>query len=306
MNELERKRAANLWEPFARKFPPVAKACQFEASPALEFCDIGGLDDAKDEILTYACAATEPEIYSRWGTVAPSGLLLIGPDGSGKSLLAAALATRTETPFLKIRVARLALQLVHAGGKAGDLLQGWGETLAEIKHVTVYFDELDFAHDPSLGAPRMDLPTSQLSDFLLELIDTTMGVTEALTLGGTSRPDTLSPIYFQPGRFERVVSVNPFVPGDVIAALEIQSAKAEKRAGRRLFGKVDWPRVIDQNREASIGSWVQLMHAVLRRKARCDAADDKPGEVTTEDVLAEVDRTKRATVRLPTTSGRYL
>ena len=306
MNELERKRAANLWEPFARKFPAVAKACQFEASPALEFGDIGGLDDPKDEILTYACAATEPEIYSRWGTVAPSGLLLIGPDGSGKSLLAAALATRTETPFLKIRVARLALQLVHAGGKAGDLLQGWGETLGEIKHATVYFDELDFAHDPSLGAPRMDLPTSQLSDFLLELIDTTMGVTEALTLGGTSRPDTLSPIYFQPGRFERVVSVNPFVPADVIAALEIQSAKAEKRAGRRLFGKVDWPRVIDQNREASIGSWVQLMHAVLRRKARCEAADDKPGEVTTEDVLAEVDRTKRATVRLPTTSGRYL
>ena len=195
---------------------------------------------------------------------------------------------------------------MHAGGKAGDLLQGWNETLAEIKHVTVYFDELDFAHDPSLGAPRMDLPTSQLSDFLLELIDTTMGVTEALTLGGTSRPDTLSPIYFQPGRFERVVSVNPFVPGDVIAALEIHAAAAEKRAGRRLFEKVDWPRAIDQNREASIGAWIQLMHAVLRRKARCDAADDKPGLVTTEDVLAEVDRFKRATVRLPTTSGRYL
>jgi ATP-dependent 26S proteasome regulatory subunit len=306
MNELERKRAANLWEPFARKFPPVAKACEFSASPAVQFSDIGGLEDAKDEVLTYACAATEPEIYSRWGTVAPTGLLLIGPDGSGKSLLAAALATRTETPFLKIRVARLALQLVHAGGKAGELLQGWAETLTEIKHVTVYFDELDFAHDPSLGAPRMDLPTGQLSDFLLELIDTTMNVTEALTLGGTSRPDTLSPIYFQPGRFERVVSVNPNVPGDVLAALEIHALAAEKRAGRRLFEKLDWLRVIEQNRDASIGAWVQLLHAVLRRKARCDAADDKPGLVTTEDVLAEVDRFKRATQRLPTTSGRYL
>ena len=306
MNELERKRAANLWEPFARKVPPVAKACLFSASPTVHFGDIGGLEDAKDEVLTYACAATEPEIYSRWGTVAPSGLLLIGPDGSGKSLLAAALATRTETPFLKIRVARLALQLLHAGGKAGELLQGWAETLGEIKNVTVYFDELDFAHDPTLGAPRMDLPASQLSDFLLELIDTTIGVTEALTLGGTSRPDTLSPIYFQPGRFERVVSVNPIVPGDVIAALEIHSAAAEKRAGRHLFGKVDWPRAIEQHREASIGAWVQLMHAVLRRKARCDAADDKPGEVTTEDVMAEVDRFKRATLRLPSTGGRYL
>ncbi|MFI5316035.1 MAG: AAA family ATPase [Myxococcota bacterium] len=306
MNEIERKRAANLWEPFARKFPPVAKACEFSATPQVAFDSIGGLEDAKDEILTYACAATEPEIYGRWGTFSPSGVLLIGPDGSGKSLLAAALASRTETPFLKIRVARLALQLMHAGGKAGDLLQGWQETLAEIKRVTAYFDELDFAHDPSLGMPRLDLPTSQLSDFLLELIDTTMAVAGSLTVGGTSRPDTLSPIYFQPGRFERIVSVTPLVPGDVIAALEIHSSAAEKRAGRKLFAKIEWQRAIEQNREASIGSWIQLLHAVLRRKARCDAAAESPGEVTIEDVLAEVDRFKRATLRLPATSGRYL
>ena len=306
MNEVERKRAANLWEPFARKFPPVAKACSFVAMPAVSFADVGGLEDAKDELLTYACAATEPEIYERWGTFSPSGLLLIGPDASGKSLLAGALAARTETPFLRIGVARLALQLIHSGGKAGELLQGWQETLAEIKKLTVYFDELDFAHDPALGAPRADLPISQLSDFLLELIDVTIGISQSLTVGGTSRPDTLSPIYFKPGRFERIVAVNPVFPGDVIAALEIHSVAAEKRPGRKLFARIDWQRVIEQNREASIGSWVQLMHAVLRRKARCDAASEQPGEVTTEDALAEVDRFKRATLRLPVPSGRYL
>src|SRR5262245_51556860 len=130
MNELERKRAANLWEPFVRKFPPIAKACQFDPSPEIGFDDIGGLEDAKDELLTYACAATEPEIDARWGTVEPSGLLLIGPPGSGKTLLAGALATRTETPFLIIRSPRLVVQILHAGGKAGELLQAWQETLA--------------------------------------------------------------------------------------------------------------------------------------------------------------------------------
>ena len=306
MNELERKRAANLWEPFARKFPPVAKACTLVATPATTLADIGGLEDAKDEIVTYACAATEPEIYERWGTFAPSGLLLIGPAGSGKSLLAAALAARTETPFLRIGVARLVLQLVHAGGKPADLLQGWLETLLEIKRLSVYFDELDFAHDPALGAPRLDLPVSPLSDFLLELIDTTIGVTQSLTVGSTSRPDTLSPVYFQPGRFERIVAVTPLFPSDVMAALELHTAAAEKRAGRKLFAKIDWQRVIEQNRDSSIGAWVQLMHAVLRRKARCDAASERPGEVTTDDALAEVDRFKRATLRLPVPSGRYL
>jgi hypothetical protein len=72
--------------------------------------------------------------------------------------------------------------------------------------------------------------------------------------------------------------VNPVVPGDVIAAMAIHSAAAEKRAGRKLFEGIDWTRVIEQNREASIGNWVRLVHAVLRRKARCDA-DDKPGLV---------------------------
>ena len=306
MNEIERKRAANLWEPFVRKFPPVAKSCDFTASPEIGFGDIGGLDEAKDELLTYACAATDPDVYERWGTFPASGLLLIGPNGSGKTLLAAALATRTETPFLVIRAPRLALQILHAGGKIGDLLQAWQETLAEIKRITVYFDELDFAHDPSLGAPRPDLPAPQLGDFLLELIDVTIGVTETLMLGSTSRPDTLSPIYFEPGRFERIVSVNPIVPGYVIAAMAIHSMAAEKRAGRKLFEGIDWTRVIEQNREASIGNWVRLVHAVLRRKARCDAADDKPGVVTTEDLMSEVARFKKATGRLPVASGRYL
>lgn len=306
MNELERKRAANLWEPFSRKFPPVAKSCEFTASPAIGFEDIGGLEDAKDELLTYACAETDPEVYARWGTFSPSGLLLIGPPASGKTLLATALAARTETPFLHIRSPRLALQILHAGVKVGDLIQGWQDTLAEIKRITVFFDELDFAHDPSLGGPRLDLPATQLGDFLLELIDSTIGVTSTLMLASTSRPDTLSPVYFEPGRFERIVSVIPIVPGDVIAALLIHATAAEKRAGRKLFDHIDWQRAIEQHRESSIGNWVRLMHAVLRRKARCDAADDKPGLVTTEDLMSEVDRFKKATVRLPVSSGRYL
>jgi ATP-dependent 26S proteasome regulatory subunit len=306
MNELERKRAANLWEPFARKFPPVAKSVEMSASPNVEFEGVGGLDEAKDELLTYACAATEPEVYARWGTFSPSGLLLIGPPGSGKTMLAAALATRAETPFLAIRCPRLAVQILHAGGKVAELLQGWQEVLNEIRNVTVFFDELDFAHDPSLGPPRLDLPTAQLSDFLLELIDTTIGVTDSLVLGSSSRPDTLSPVYFEAGRFERIVAVVPIIPSDVVEALLIHVAAAEKRAGRKLFERIDWQRAIEQNRESSIGNWVRLLHAVLRRKARCEAALESAGLVTTEDVLAEVDRFKKATGRLPVSSGRYL
>ena len=302
----ERERAANLWEPFARKFPQIAKSTEFDRDPSTGFEDIGGLEEPKDEILTYACAATDPEVYSRWGTGKPSGLLLIGPESCGKTLLVRALARHAGTPFVNVDVPRLAVQVMHAGGQVGELLQSWRQTLAEIERATVFFCELDFMHDLTLGGPRPEIPVGPIADFLLELVDETILLDTPLVGGSTARPDTLSPIWFEPGRFERVVSVQPVVPGDVIAALEIHARQAEERAGRALFERVDWARAIEKDRSSGIGDWVRVLHAVLRRKARGDAADESPGGVTTEDVLAEVDRAKKAAKRLPARSGTYL
>ena len=304
--DLERTRAENLWEPFARKFPAIAKSCTFDAFASLDVSDIGGLDDAKEEVLTYACAATDPQVYQRWGTAQPSGLLLIGPSGSGKTMLAEALATRAQMPFLLVRVPKLVLQVVHASGSAGDLLQGWIAALEELPPITAFFDELDFQQELAEGPPRPGLPTGPIGDFLLELVDSVVRTDHALLVGSTSHPDTLSHTFLEPGRFERLVTVTPSVPGDVVAALEIHAARAEQRAARKVFQDVDWVKIADQNREASIGNWVRLLHAVLRRKARCDAADENPDLVSTDDVLGEVERFKKATNRLPTNVGRYL
>jgi len=304
--KLQRERAANLWDPLRRKFPPIAKSTEMVPAPQVSFDQIGGLEEPKDEILTYACAATEPEVYARWGTQAPTGLLLIGPSGCGKTMLAEALATRTELPFLRIGVPRLAAQVMHAGPGAAQLLGAWRDTLAEISRVTVFFDELDFMHDMTMGGPRPDVPVGSIADFLLELVDETIALETCLVVGSTARPDTLSPIFFEPGRFERVVSVQPVIPGDVIEALEIHARAAEQRAGRTLFKDVSWAKAIEKDRSSSIGDWVRLLHAVLRRKARCEAASETAAGITTEDILEEVDRFKKASRRLPARSGTYL
>lgn len=298
-----RERASNLWSSFERKFPPIAKATQMDARPEVGVDQIGGLAAAKEEVLTYACGATDPEVYARWGTAAPSALLLIGREGVGKTLLAQALATRGGTAFVRVAVPRLVVEVVHRGGQVGELLEQWSQTFAELPPVTCFFDELEFSQAEEIGSRRPDLPVGPIMDFLLDLIERTIASPQALVVGATSHPDTLRRAFLAPRRFERVVEVNPILPDDVVAALVLHKDAAEKRAGRPLFAEVEWERVVGTDAGPSTGEWVRLLHAVLRRKARCEAAHETTGPVTTEDLLHEVDRSRRTRGRLPASGG---
>jgi ATP-dependent 26S proteasome regulatory subunit len=284
------ERTQNLWSSFGRKFEPMARATQIYPDPQLELSQIGGLASSKDEILTYACAATDPGVYSRWGTYPPSGLLLIGGRGVGKRLLAKALATRTHSAFLSVAIPRLVLEIIHEGVKVGDLLNAWSQTLSEMPPLTVHFDELEFSQAQEIGGRRPDLPIGPIMDFLLDIVDRTVAAESHLVVGSTNHPGTLRPAFLEPGRFERLVEVEPVYPGDLVEALEIHAARSEKRAGHTLFDQVNWKEVIERYRMSTTGDWIRIMHAVLRRKARCEAAGDTTSLVTTQDLFYEVDR----------------
>ncbi|MEE9607848.1 MAG: AAA family ATPase [Myxococcota bacterium] len=304
---IHRERTQNLWASFARKFEPIAQATDIDPLPEFELGKIGGLAAAKEEILTYGCAATDPDVYGRWGTVPPSGMLLIGSRGVGKVLLAKSLATLTETSFLSVGVPRLVVEVIHRGGKVGELLNGWSQALAELPPLTVFFNELEFSQAEELGARRPDLPVGPVMDFLLDLIDRTIAADSPLVIGSTSHPDTLRRAFVQPGRFERIVEVNPSFPEDIVEALRLHAADAEKRAGHALFDEVDWHAVVSNTRDPSTGDWVRIMHAVLRRKARCEASGESVGCVTTQDLLDEVERFMQAHHRLALPGrGTYL
>lgn len=306
--EIRQERAQNLWSSTARKFPPLARATTLEPAPDVGPEQIGGLAAAQEEVLTYACAMTSPEIYASWGTFPPSGLLLLGQAGCGKTLLARGLATRASTAFLDIQVPRLALEVLHQGGKVGDLLEAWSQVLEEMPPTTVYFHELEFFQAQDLGGRRSDLPVGPMLDFLVELTDRAAAAGDTLVVASTSYPDSLRPAFVRPGRFERIVDVMPDFPDDVVAALVIHARAAEKRAGRSLFGDVDWRDVVSRFREPSVGEWIHLMHGVLRRKARCESADGEVSPIATGDLLAELDRFRHTLKRLPrpTPAGTYL
>lgn len=301
--DVRRERTQNLWTSFARKFPPLLKAVQLDPAPEEGFERIGGLAGPKEEVQTYACAATHPEVYAHWGTFPPSALLLIGQRGVGKHLLATALASRAQMGFLHVSVPQLVLQLLHTTGQAGALMSEWSQALSEMPPVVVFYDELEFSLAHEFGARRTDIPVGPVMDFLLDLVDRTIAVETTLVVGSTSYPDSLRQAFLLPGRFERVVEVSPIYPDDVVAALAIHAVDAEKRAGRPLFEGIDWPQVVQQLREPSPGDWVRLLHAVLRRRAGCEVSGATPRAITTQDFLEEVDRVRRARARLPSTAG---
>lgn len=304
---VQQERAQNLWNSASRKLPALARATTLVLAPEVGAEQIGGLEEAQEEVLTYACTMTNREIYAAWGTFPPSGLLLIGQHGCGKSLLAQALATRARTAFLRIDVPRLALELVHGAVKGNELIEAWSGLLADMPPTTVFFHELEFMQAAEIGGDRMDLPLGPIMDFLCELTDRTVAHDQTLLVGSTSHPDTLRPAFALPGRFERVVEVTPGYPDDIVAALRIHARAAEKRAGRTLFGEVDWLDVVNRFREPSIGEWVGVMHAALRRKARSECGASEPGPVTTADLLVDVEVLRRTFKRLRTTAaGTYV
>ncbi len=305
--QLLRERTQNLWSSFARKVEPISRSTQLEAMPEVSVDRIGGLASAKEEILTYACAATNPEVYAQWGTHPPSGLLLIGQRGSGKRLLAQVLASQTGTSFLVVNLPRLVLEVIHRGGKVGELLDGWSQTLPELPPLTVFFDELEFSQAEEIGARRPDLPVGPVMDFLLDLVDRTIAIGKDLVVGSTAHPDTLRHAFSQPGRFERVVEVNAEYPDDIVDALKLHAHDAERSSGRTLFAEIDWKSVVGSFRGPAIGDWIHILHSVLRRKARCQAAGEPASEVTTQDLAKEVDRYRRTAARVgPPQRGNYV
>ena len=285
----------------------LERSTHLDPLPDFDMSHIGGLAGPKEEILTYGLAATNPKVYARWGTFPPSGMLLIGDPGVGKNLLAKALSSLTQTSFLRVNVPRLVIEVIHQGGKVGELITGWSEIMAEMPPVTVFFEELEFSQAQEIGTRRPDLPIGPVMDFLLDLVDRTIAAERCLVVGATSHPNTLRQAFNRPGRFERIVEVTPEFPGDIVAALQVHAGEAENRAGRSLFDEVDWNAVVGQHREPSTGDWIRILQAVLRLKARCEAAGEPVSRVTTLDLQQEVTRFKQAHRRLALPqSGNYL
>ncbi len=176
-----------------------------KSSDGIKFSDVAGVDEAKDNLTEIVDYLHNPEKYREIGASMPKGLLLVGPPGTGKTMLAKAVAGEANVPFFSMSGSEFVEMFVGMGAsKVRDLFKQAKEKAPCI----VFIDEID-----AIGKKRdgnfsgNDEREQTLNQLLTEMdgFDDNSGV---IILAATNRPESLDPALTRPGRFDRRVPVD--------------------------------------------------------------------------------------------------
>jgi len=191
--------------------------------PDVTFADVAGQENAKREVEELVDFLRRPDHYRRLGAEVPRGVLLMGPPGSGKTLLARALAGEAGVPFFSITGSEFIEVFVGVGASR---VRHLFETAKKHAPSIVFIDELDSVgrtRGTGLGGGN-DEREQTLNQILAEM-DGFSGHEAVIVLAATNRPDVLDPALLRPGRFDRHVTLDLPDMKDRIAILKVHSRK---------------------------------------------------------------------------------
>ena len=175
-----------------------------KSSNGIKFSDVAGEDEAKENLAEIVDYLHNPKKYSEIGASMPKGILLVGPPGTGKTMLAKAVAGEANVPFFSMSGSEFVEMFVGMGAsKVRDLFKQAKEKAPCI----VFIDEIDAIgkkRDGNLGGN--DEREQTLNQLLTEM-DGFEGDTGVVILAATNRPESLDPALTRPGRFDRRVPV---------------------------------------------------------------------------------------------------
>lgn len=187
--------------------------------PQVTFSDVGGLDSVKEDIRRRILHPLQhPELYRQYGRQAGGGILLYGPPGCGKSLLAKAIAGEISARWMEVGIHEI---LDMWMGNSEKNLHALFQKAREMAPTVLYFDEID-----ALAADRHDMRRSAgrttINQFLSELDGSTASNEGVLVFGATNSPWHLDPAFRRPGRFDRILFAPPPDESGREAILRIQ------------------------------------------------------------------------------------
>ncbi|MDQ2097158.1 MAG: ATP-dependent zinc metalloprotease FtsH [Tychonema bourrellyi B0820] len=179
---------------------------QMEAKTGVMFDDVAGIEDAKEELQEVVTFLKKPERFTAIGAKIPRGVLLIGPPGTGKTMLAKAIAGEAGVPFFSISGSEFVEMFVGVGAsRVRDLFRKAKENSPSI----VFIDEIDaVGRQRGAGIGGGNDEREQTLNQLLTEMDGFEGNSGVIIIAATNRPDVLDSALLRPGRFDRQVTVD--------------------------------------------------------------------------------------------------
>ena len=273
---LSRRMMKNMGGPNAMAFGKSNAKMYVKSSEGIKFSDVAGEDEAKENLKEIVEYLHDPGRYREIGATMPKGILLVGPPGTGKTMLAKAVAGEANVPFFSISGSEFVEMFVGMGAsKVRDLFKQAKEKAPCI----VFIDEIDaIGQKRNSGQLGGNDEREQTLNQLLTEMDGFEGNSGVIILAATNRPDSLDPALTRPGRFDRRVPVE--LP-DLKGREEILKVHARKVA---LAPGIDFNTVA---RMASGASGAELANIVNEAALRAVRAGRK--SVTEADLEESIE-----------------
>ena len=231
-----------------------------KSSDGIKFSDVAGEDEAKENLTEIVDYLHNPDKYREIGASMPKGILLVGPPGTGKTMLAKAVAGEANVPFFSMSGSEFVEMFVGMGAsKVRDLFKQAKEKAPCI----VFIDEIDaIGQKRNTGGMGGNDEREQTLNQLLTEMDGFEGNTGVIILAATNRPESLDPALTRPGRFDRRVPVE--LP-DLKGREEILKVHAKKI---KVSDDVDFSKIARMASGASGAELANIVNEAALRAVR--------------------------------------